>query len=66
MEWGLIPFQAEHIESTYRWLEDADLRAQIDSIGEPTVAGNKQYWDRRLDDPKRPDLCDHSRRRPRR
>lgn len=37
--------------ATCRWLQDAELRALIDSTAPPSPAGNDEYWRRRLADP---------------
>jgi RimJ/RimL family protein N-acetyltransferase len=41
---------ARHLEATREWLRDPGLRAQIDSLGEPTPDGHRAYWERRLED----------------
>jgi RimJ/RimL family protein N-acetyltransferase len=50
----LSPFGPEHVEATYRWLSDPELRRQIDSLGRPSESGNRQYWQERAGDTTRP------------
>jgi diamine N-acetyltransferase len=43
----------QSIRRTWVWLQDSELRAQIDSIaGPPTEEENQRYWERRLRDPR--------------
>jgi RimJ/RimL family protein N-acetyltransferase len=49
----LAPFENEHLDATYSWLEDERLRRQIDSIGEPNREVHARYWSQRLADPDR-------------
>jgi RimJ/RimL family protein N-acetyltransferase len=43
----------QSIDTTWAWLQDPELRAQIDSTGgPPTEAENRRYWERRLRDPR--------------
>jgi RimJ/RimL family protein N-acetyltransferase len=51
---ALKPFSEEHIEATFAWLRNADLRRQIDSLGEPTRNDHDRYWHDRIGDPNRP------------
>jgi RimJ/RimL family protein N-acetyltransferase len=44
----LEPMGPEHLESTLRWLQDADLRTAIDSGGAPTAEEHAAYWERRF------------------
>lgn len=46
----LEPLSERHLEATLEWLRDPGLRAQIDSLGEPTPDGHRAYWARRLED----------------
>jgi RimJ/RimL family protein N-acetyltransferase len=46
----LEPFAQRHLEATFEWLHDEDLRARIDSLGAPTRATHESYWQRRLAD----------------
>ena len=48
----LEPFSPERLDATWRWLQDAELRAQIDSADAPSEDGNRRYWERRLADPR--------------
>jgi [ribosomal protein S5]-alanine N-acetyltransferase len=46
-----------HLESTYRWLQSADLRRRLDSLTAPTREGNAEYWRRHWADPRREDYA---------
>jgi RimJ/RimL family protein N-acetyltransferase len=46
----LEPLSDRHLEATLEWLRDPGLRAQIDSLGEPTPEEHRAYWDRRFAD----------------
>jgi RimJ/RimL family protein N-acetyltransferase len=46
----LEPLTGRHLEATLEWLRDPGLRAQIDSLGEPTPEEHRAYWERRLAD----------------
>jgi RimJ/RimL family protein N-acetyltransferase len=46
----LEPLNVRHLEAALEWLRDPRLRAQIDSLGEPTAEGHRAYWERRLAD----------------
>jgi RimJ/RimL family protein N-acetyltransferase len=48
----LAPFGSEHLGATFAWLQDEELRAQIDSLGSPpTRSAHDAYWRRRLENP---------------
>jgi RimJ/RimL family protein N-acetyltransferase len=41
-----------HLEKTFQWLQDADLRAKIDSLSAPpSKEENRRYWEKRWADP---------------
>jgi RimJ/RimL family protein N-acetyltransferase len=46
----LEPLSDRHLEATLEWLRDPVLRAQIDSLGEPTPNEHRAYWARRFED----------------
>jgi RimJ/RimL family protein N-acetyltransferase len=46
----LEPLSDRHLVATLGWLRDPGLRAQIDSLGEPTPDEHRAYWQRRLAD----------------
>lgn len=50
----LTAFTEEHLAATFEWLQDAQLRRQIDSSEAPAPATHEQYWRHRLIDPNRP------------
>jgi len=41
----------EHVDATFTWLQDPDLRAAIDSRGEPDPETHAAYWQRKLASP---------------
>ncbi|MBI4971291.1 MAG: GNAT family N-acetyltransferase [Candidatus Omnitrophica bacterium] len=48
---NLVPLGPEHLDATFRWLCDAELRRRIDSLGgEPTRQGNEAYWQNKWQD----------------
>lgn len=53
----LEPLGAEHLERTWSWLQDPELRAAIDSLAAPTRDENDRYWRSRLADPTRDDFA---------
>jgi len=54
----LEPMAEHHVDRTYAWLANsAELRAQIDSLDEPTPEGNRTYWQRNLADASRADFA---------
>jgi diamine N-acetyltransferase len=46
----LEPFSLDRAPTTWGWLQDDELRAQIDSASPPTEEENLRYWERRLRD----------------
>jgi RimJ/RimL family protein N-acetyltransferase len=46
----LEPLTDRHLEATLEWLRNPGLRAQIDSLGEPTPDEHRAYWERRFAD----------------
>ena len=53
----LVGFEIAHLDATYAWLEDEQLREQIDSIGEPDRDVHSAYWSKRIADPERPSFA---------
>lgn len=49
----------EHLEQTYKWLQNEKLRSLIDCSGAPTVEQNRQYWEGCLRDRTRVDCAIH-------
>jgi len=49
---SLERFSPENARATWAWLQDAGLRAQIDSVAAPSGEENERYWERRLQDPR--------------
>jgi RimJ/RimL family protein N-acetyltransferase len=47
-----VPFAAEHLEQTARWLTDPALLRQIDSAGPMSPEGHRAYWEGRLANPR--------------
>lgn len=46
-----------HLFQTQRWLQDEELRSQIDCLAPPTEEENKQYWEKCWRDPTREDYA---------
>ncbi len=47
-----VPFAAEHLDQTARWLADPDLLRRIDSVGPTSPEGHRAYWEARLASPR--------------
>jgi RimJ/RimL family protein N-acetyltransferase len=55
---ALEPMQEKHFDQTCRWLAaSAELRAQIDTLGVPSLEANREYWRRQLQDRSREDYA---------
>jgi len=53
----LVRMDASHLSATLRWLQDPELRRQVDSLSAPTEETNAAYWRVRWRDPEREDYA---------